>query len=57
MSEIKRYLAIVLINGEERMWFLDAKNNREVKKKLKDRYGKDVEIYNILECPKKGDEK
>jgi len=58
MNEIKRYLAVVLINDEERMWFLDAKNDSEVKNKLKDRYGENVEILNILELyTKKGDEK
>jgi len=54
MNEIKKYLAIVFINGGERMWFLNAKNDKEVKKRLKDRYGKDVEILNILEYPKGG---
>ena len=57
MSEMKKYLAVVLINDEERMWFMNAQNDREVKKKLKDRYGKNVEILNILEYPKRGDEK
>jgi len=49
MSEIKRYLAVVFVDGEDRMSFLYAKNIREIKNKLKDKYGENVVILNILE--------